>query len=159
MLLKFTIPADQLGLVEQMVFLELYNHGTRPAKDIAISIGGNEIARIDYIKPNGAECLPIGVVWRTLAGNKIIIDDNELNGETAVCVEVSENGKTTTYSVNTSTLYISSFVLHNESEKLVDAMKDINKTVERAFDCRFVGPGHSSFRDELRIIAENTKQK
>ena len=114
-LLKFSIPYDQLGLAEQMVFLELYNHGTRPAIDIAISIGENEIVQIDYISPKGRELLPIGEVIRTLGCNRVTIQNKEIDSNASVCITIKENGEFTEHKVNTSTLFIRSEVIRKVS--------------------------------------------
>lgn len=152
---KLYVPADQLGYYEQIVFLEIYNHGTRPANNIRLSIGGKELVTIDYIKPNGTASLPIGEVLRMLGCNRVYIQGAEISKDAIVKIEVSESDTRKTYELNTSSLFIRSEVLHNGEESMPKELRNINETLKKAFDCHHVGPGHNTFRDELCQIAKN----
>lgn len=157
--LKLFVPADQLGYTEQMVCLEVYNHGTRPAKNVSLSISSKGFAEIDYIEPNGTASLPIGEVHRMLGCNRVYIQGTEISKDAIVKIEVSESNTGKTYELNTSSLFIRSEVLHNGEESMPKELRNINQTLKKAFDCHQIGPGHSTFRDELCEIARNIGAK
>lgn len=157
--LKLFVPADQLGYTEQMVCLEVYNHGTRPAKNVSLSIASKGLAVIDFIEPNGTVSLPIGEVLRTQGGNCVSIQGTEISEDVIVKIEVSESNTGKTYELNTSSLFIRSDVLHNGEESMPKELRNINETLKKAFDCHQIGPGHNTFRDELCEIAKNIGTK
>ena len=155
--LKLFVPSSQLGYTEQTIFLEIYNHGTRPAKNIKLVYDNKTIGTISYIKPNGSDYLPIGEVYKTLGENAVYFQNNKLPQDSPVEVVVSENDYTMSFSLSTSVLFIRSGVLHNSEDDEVKYLKGINETLTKAFACQYVGPNHHTFRDELHSIAENIK--
>ena len=157
---KLLILPDDLGKVEQLVCLEVYNHGNTPAKNIKISLNGCELATVDYIRPADSATLLVGQVLRMIGCNRVYIQDTEISEGTTIPVAISVNGGTSDKkNLQTSTLFLQSDVVHNENERIAHATEDINRTLGKAFDCHNVGPGHSTFRDELCRIANNIATK
>lgn len=155
---KLYVPTSELGFVEQLVCLEVYNCGNRMAKDVTINIGAKKLATVDYIKPNESATLPIGEVLRMMGGNRVFIQSQEIGAET-ITVTIGVKEKEIPFEVSTTALKLRSEVLHNEPQVVARTLQDINKTLEKAFDCHHIGPGHNSFRDELCEIARNIKDK
>lgn len=153
---KLYVPAVELGFVEQVVCLEVYNCGNRTAKNVTINIRTNKIATVDYIKPNECVALPVGEVLRMLGCNRVFIQKEELTDET-IDIIIAVDGKEIPFEISTTTLKLRSEVLHNETQVISRTLQDIDKTLGKAFACRYIGPGHGSFRDELHEIARSIK--
>lgn len=153
---KLYVPATELGYVEQLVYLEVYNYGNKMAKNIGIDFNGKQIATIDYIKPNEGATLPFGEVIRMLSCNRISIQSQDITTKT-ITITINADGKAIPFEVSTSSLTLRSEVLHNEPHVVANTLQDISNTLEKAFDCNHIGPGHRSFRDELCTIAQSIK--
>lgn len=153
---KLYVPTAELGFVEQLVCLEVYNYGNRTARNVTINIGAKKVATVDYIKPNESAALPIGEVLRMMGCNRVFIQAQEIHADT-ITITIGVDGKEIPFEVSTTALTLRSEVLHNEPEVVARTLQDINKTLGKAFDCHHVGPGHNSFRDELCEIARNIK--
>ncbi len=155
---KLYVPAAELGFVEQLVCLEVYNYGNKPAENVTINIGTKKVATVDYIKPNESASFPIGEVLRMIGCNRVFIQSQEIHADT-VTIAIGVAGKEIPFEISTTALTLRSEVLHNEPEVVARTLQDINKTLGKAFDCHQIGPGHTSFRDELCEIARNIKSK
>lgn len=157
---KLFIMREELGKVEQSLCLEIYNHGNTPAKRVSASINGDILGTIDYIKPEDSSFLIVGQVFRMMGCNRVYILDKEISEETEVTLEISVNGeKADSKLLQTSTVFLHNSIVHNEDERIAQATEDINRTLEKAFDCQHIGAGHNSFRDELCDIAKSIKTK
>ena len=92
--------------------------------------------------------------------NRVYIRNNEIAEGTTIPATISANGGAPEVrQLQTSALFLHSDIVHNEDERIARATEDINKTLGKAFDCHTIGPGHSTFRDELCRIAENIAKK
>lgn len=153
---KIFILPDDLGKFEQLICLEVYNHGNTPAENVKISLNGCELATVNFIRPADSAVLPVGQVLRMIGCNRVIIQDTEITEGTTIPVVISVNGGTTDEKqLQASSLFLHSNVVHNENERIARATEGINRTLEKSLDSHFIGPGHSTFRDESYRSAEN----
>ena len=152
---KFFILRDTLGKSEQTICLEIYNHGNIPATKVSATLGGKELGIVDFIKPEDSTVLVVGEALRMMNGNRVFIQGEEITDKMPVPLSISLNGgKTDEMQLQTSTLFLHNDTMYNEEERIAQGVEKINRTLEKAFDCHNVGPGHSSFRDELCSIAK-----
>lgn len=121
--LKLSIPVNHLDHYDQLICLEIYNHGTRPAQNVKIFIGENELAVIDFIAPNGTASIPVGHIMRTIGCNHVYIQKSEISANESIQLSVSESGANKNYDVNTSALFIHSEVIHEDEHEIVNALK------------------------------------
>jgi len=158
---KLFILRDTLGKSEQTICLEIYNHGNIPATKVSAALGGKEIGVVDFIKPEDSAVLVVGEALRMMNGNRLFIQGEEIIDKMPVPLSVSLNGrKADEIQLQTSTLFLHNDTMYNEEERIAQGVEKINRTLEKAFDCHKIGPGHGSFRDELCSIAKgiNTRK-
>ena len=159
-LCKLSVLPNDLARVEQSICLEIYNHGNMPAQEVSIALNGDVTTNIEYVRPEESVILIVGKASRMNECNVVTIQGVEVRKGQTVPFSVSEKGKNTKEGyLQTSLLFLQNEIVQNEDERIAQATEDISKTLERAFDCQNIGPGHNSFRDELCNIAKNIAAK
>lgn len=158
---KLYVPDSEHGRVEQLLYLEIYNSGNIVAKNVHVKYNGKEVASLDFVKPNESYKLLIGSIERMIGCNRVYIQEAEIVSTEAVTIVLSDDSLSEKeYVLETSPLFLHSDVIHHDEEEIAKELKNLNKNFEKAFACQSIGPGHSSFRDELNHIADElAKQK
>lgn len=91
--------------------------------------------------------------------NRVWIQEEEISSEEKFEVTLSDDSTPAKkYALDVSALFPHSDVAHH-GEEIVKELHDLNRNIEKAFGSQHIGPGHSSFRDELNHIASELAKK
>lgn len=157
---KLYVPDSEHGKSDQLVYLEIYNSGNAVAQNIHVEYNGVELALLDFIKPNESYKLLIGSLARMMGCNRVWILEEEISSEGNCEITLSDDsmaGKK--YALDVSALFLHSDVVHHGEEEIAKELHDLNRNIEKAFGSQHIGPGHSSFRDELNHIASELAKR
>lgn len=113
-------------------YLEIYNFGNEVSKDIEVSLLENQLFKVDFIKPNESCYIPVGNVIQTLGGNRVMLLDDEIMQEDSLIVRIKMLKEKTSmiFDLNTSILFASKS-MESGSDKIVDAIKDTTRAIEK----------------------------
>ena len=115
--------------------LEIYNAGNKVARNVKLTIEGQEITTINFIKPNSSYVFPVGKLLQML-GENIAVGDNKvpIKQGCPISVALSVDGVTKNYSVNTDLLFATRNTdtgsmkgIEDHLEKLEKAIKGLTK--------------------------------
>lgn len=157
---KLYIPDSEHGKSDQLVYLEIYNSGNAVAQNIHIGYNGMELALLNFIKPNESYKLLIGSLARMMGCNRVWIQEEEISSEANLQITLSDDSTSEKkYILDVSALFLHSDVAHHGEGEIASELHTLNGNIEKAFGCQHIGPGHSSFRDELNHIANELAKK
>ena len=111
--------------------LEIYNAGYKVARNVKLTIEGQEITTINFIKPNSSYIFPVGKLLQMM-GENIAVGDNKvpIKQGCPISVALSVDGVTKTYSVNTDLLFATRNTDTGSMKGIEDRLEKLEKAIK-----------------------------
>ena len=108
--------------------LEVYNAGNKVAKNVSVSVEGNSLTIIDFVKPNSSYVFPVGKLLQTLGGARASEDSMILVEQgKPFTVTLSVDNQDLIYHVNSDLLYATQIINTGSIGGIEDRLRGIER--------------------------------